>query len=130
MTVVEPPDELRVLIQGSSQLPDQTRKALCEALGEHGQEILAEASRVAAGQHLGRGDPMITPGMIVNMAYWVRNGYVRKAPDRKQITAAAVGGSSTFVGGVFVNNITTPWGAIGFVVCAVLLMLSIHWGTK
>ncbi|WP_156325704.1 hypothetical protein [Nonomuraea sp. SBT364] len=128
--MVELPDELRVLIEGSSQLPEQTRKALCEALAEHGQEVLAEASRVAAGQHLGGGDPMITPGMIVNMAYWVRNGYIRRGPDKKQIIATVVGGSSTFVGGVFVNNITTPWGAIGFVVCAVLLLLSIHWGSK
>lgn len=126
----EVPDELRILIRGSSELPEQTRKALCDALTEHGRDVLDEAGRVAAAQHAGAGEPMITPGMVADMALWVRRGYSRRNPGKQQVVATAIGGSATFVGGVFVNNITRPWGAVGFVICATLLLVSIQWGSK
>ncbi|MEV4003001.1 hypothetical protein [Actinomadura sp. NPDC049753] len=128
--MANPPDELRILVAGSSVLPEQTCKALCDALAEHGRDVLDEASRVAAAQHSGPGEPMITPGMVTDMATWVRRGYIQKQFSKQQLIAAAVGGATTFGGGIFVNNITKPWGAVGFAICALILLICIYWGSK
>lgn len=128
--MADPPDELRIVVTGSSELPGQTCKALCDALAEHGKDVLDEASRVAAAQHSGPGEPMITPGMITDMATWVRRGYIQRKLSRHQLTAAAIGGVTTFGGGVFVNNITEPWGAVGFAACALIVLICFYWGSK
>ncbi|MBA9002068.1 hypothetical protein [Thermomonospora cellulosilytica] len=123
-------DELSITVSGSGELPEQTRKALSDALAKHGRDLMDEAGRVAAAQHSGAGDPMITPGMVTDMDVWLRRGYIQRGRSRQEKIAHITGLLASFIGGFFINNITEPWGAIGVVLCGAVLLGSVHWGSQ
>ncbi|MFB4296300.1 hypothetical protein [Actinomadura sp. NTSP31] len=121
------PDELRIVVTGSADLPEQSRKALSDALTKHGQDLVDEAGRLAAAQHSGSGDPMVTPGMVTDVAVWLRRGYIQQKRTTRVIIAEAVIMLATFIGGIFINNVTKPWGAVGMVICGALALFCFHW---
>ncbi|GAB2582621.1 hypothetical protein [Kribbella endophytica] len=117
-------DELRITVAGVAGLPEPTKKALHEALERRAQETLAEAGRLEAANNSGVNVPMITPTHISDADTYQRRGYGRSKLGKPARNWLLISGMATFVGGHFTNNITKPWGAIGFVICALIAFIS------
>lgn len=115
---------------GVSDLPEETKRALQDVLTRRGRDLLDEAGRLEAEANSGLGVPMITPAMIVHADTWQRMGYT---PSRISTTARnwlMMSTLATLIAGYFTNNITEPWGAIGFVVCAIATLASFSKGSQ
>ncbi|WP_327582215.1 hypothetical protein OHA25_40630 [Nonomuraea sp. NBC_00507] len=123
-------DELRIVVPGCSDHPEQTQKALADILAKYGASLLEEADRVATPLHTGPGKVMITSAMITDMDLWMRKGYVRPRKSSKEKAIAGVGLLAVYLGGLFTNNITVAWGAVGFAVCALLFFWTHFWGSE
>ncbi|MEW2472239.1 MULTISPECIES: hypothetical protein [Micromonospora] len=121
---------MHVVVPGASDLHGATHQALAEALAKHGRALLNEASRLEAAANPGLAAPMITPGMIHDAETLQRIGYAQsgKAADRRNWMLGSL--AATFVGGFFTNNLTEPWGAIGFVVCGALALAFFNKGSQ
>ncbi|MFI7209828.1 hypothetical protein ACIBP4_07450 [Micromonospora maritima] len=123
-------DMLRVEVPGASDLHHATHQALATALAKHGRDLLNEASRLEAAANPGLAVPVITPGMIHDAETLQRIGYAQagKAVDRRNWMLGSL--AATFVGGFFTNNLTEPWGAVGFVVCGALALIFFNKGSQ
>ncbi|MET7948823.1 hypothetical protein [Micromonospora sp. NPDC005324] len=117
-------DFLHLTIVGLGSLPAETTRALADVLAKRGSELIEEARRLEADTAGGSAVPMITPSLISHLDIWQRRGYIRPKKPKSLIAWTTLTLLATFVGGHFVNNITKPWGAIGFVVCASVALLS------
>ena len=120
-------DELRITIPGVSSLPAETQRALRDDLARRGKDLLDEAGRLEAEINSGLETPMITPAIIAHASFQRSSyGIRRKLPSTKHFF---LGGTlATFVGGVFANNVTEGWGAIGLVVCGLAALVCFNKG--
>jgi hypothetical protein len=123
-------DELGVIVAGVSDLHEATHRALAEALANHGRALLNEASRLEAAANPGLAPPLITPTMIHDADTLRRIGYAQtgKANDRRNWMLGSL--AATFVSGFFTNNLTEPWGAIGFVICGAIALVCFNKGSQ
>ncbi|MEU3455733.1 hypothetical protein ABZ671_19340 [Micromonospora sp. NPDC006766] len=124
------PDSMLLTITGLESLPVETRRALQDVLTKRGSELIEEAGRLEADTGGSSTAPMITPSLINHLDIWQRRGYIKPKKSKTSTAWTTVTLLATFVGGHFVNNITKPWGAIGFVVCALIALLSHSRGSE
>ncbi|MEU8424403.1 hypothetical protein AB0C15_26375 [Micromonospora sp. NPDC048835] len=123
-------DELRITVAGISDLPAETRQALHDILARRGRDLLDEAGRLEAGVNAGVGPPMITPAILAHADTWRMMGYSQGRNSKGSRNWTLISGMATFVGGYFTNNLTRPWGAIGFVICALVALYSFNKGSE
>ncbi|WJK34214.1 hypothetical protein [Solwaraspora sp. WMMA2065] len=109
-------------------LPDQTRQELYAVLADHATEVVEEAGRLAADPFRAPGASMITPAMIRDAHFLKIKGYVKRRSSKKSKIATVALFFLAYVGGIFTNNITRPWGSIGFAVCAALAVIAFMGG--
>lgn len=99
-------------------LPPRSRAALEQIAASYVTRVLEEAGRLEAAHNQGGNEPMITPTHITDADMLLRRGYVAPVSPRFNAWKAA-SYVIAIVCGVFVNNITEPWGAIGVVLMVI-----------
>lgn len=114
------PDEVSLKLPGFGRLPDPAKLKLLDVLSQHASEIMDEASRLESRWRTDEnGEPEITSRDIADAAV-----VARRSPNKRRSVKAknceVIAFGAAFIGGVFGNSITTPVGAVGFAVCALV----------
>jgi len=116
--------EFHVQVPGSSELRETAWFALKDELESFGDEVLQEAGRVEDATE------DISPRVIRAMALHVRRGY-NSRPKKKRSKIAILCEAWSYIAailaGLFVNNITQPWGAVGLVIISLLGISAFFW---
>ncbi|GAA1272885.1 hypothetical protein GCM10009677_27550 [Sphaerisporangium rubeum] len=119
--------EFHVQIPGSSELRDSAWIALKIELESFGDDVLQEAGRIEDTTE------DISARDIKAMASYVRRGYAaqpRKKRSRLGTICEAFSYVTAIFAGIFVNNITEPWGSVGLVIAALLGIFSFIWARE
>jgi hypothetical protein len=122
--------ELTIVVPTANALPDLTREELNKVLTEHGAAIVHEAGLLAADPTGGNLNAMITPIMVRDAHTWKIKGFNKKRRSKKAHVTTGALFFLAYVGGIFTNNITKPWGSIGFAVCAAVAVVVFMWGGR
>ncbi|MEV4189956.1 hypothetical protein [Streptomyces toxytricini] len=121
-------DDLTVEVAGSSSLAAPAKQALEECIKAFGDDVLREAGRLEASQHVGSGAPMITNSMIEEATLLGRRGHIAPRTPKLRHFLQVVSYASAVIAGVFAGKMDTAWGSIGFAVSAVVGIAAFFWG--
>jgi hypothetical protein len=122
--MAEDADEFELSLRGYGRLAPPARAKVREVLEARGERALSEAARLESEW---RGDPGDQPEITardVSDAFRLMDRIAPRKKTRRQQSCDVTAFASAFFGGVFGNNISTPVGAVGFAICALIGILA------
>lgn len=119
------PDELRIVIQRSSGLPETTQKALTNVVSRFGSDVLDEAERIAAVDHEGSGEALVTPGHIHDADRVKRRAYrQRPAFTKTQKICGIIVIVFSFVAGICIEDLKETWALFGTILSIAIVLVA------